>query len=109
MKSQKRLQAEELRREANEKRKEKKHKMQIWLLQAEGEHREMKNNELDPRLTSAQTRVDRIRAHENAAYSSVFAIPNDARTPKPRLHPAMPPHISDAPISDAAGSHLLRR
>ncbi len=65
--SQKRQEAEELRREADEKRKEKKHKMQIWLLQAEGEHREMKNNELDPFETDPRTRVDRILAHEKAA------------------------------------------
>ncbi len=65
--SQKRQEAEELRREADEKRKEKKHEMQIWLLQAEGEHREMKNNELDPFETDPRTRVDRILAHEKAA------------------------------------------
>ncbi len=65
--SQKRQEAEELRREADEKRKEKKHKMQIWLLQAEGEHREMKNHDLDPFETDPRVRVERILAHEKAA------------------------------------------
>ncbi len=65
--SQRRLQAEELRREANEKRKQDTHKMRIWLLQAEGEHRELKNSALDTSRQGLQPRIERILAHEKAA------------------------------------------
>ncbi len=65
--SQKRLEAEELRREANEKRKQDKHKMQIWLLQAEGEHRELKNSALDTSGAGLQPRIERILTHQKAA------------------------------------------
>jgi hypothetical protein len=65
--SQQRREAEEARRAAREIRDQQLHKGKLWLLQAQGEHQELKNSQLDPNPDQFDKRVKRIIAHETAA------------------------------------------
>ena len=65
--SQQRREAEEARRAAREIRDQQMHKSKLWLLQAQGEHQELKNSQLDPDPNQFDKRVKRIIAHETAA------------------------------------------
>ena len=65
--SQRRREAEEARKAAQETRHQQLHKGKVWMLQAQAEHQELKNSQLDPDSSRISERVKRIIEHEKAA------------------------------------------